>query len=68
MYDDDSGPQIKDFVTFLCGCPKICRTTETLRILSLSCLCVSHFLPLMSAVRIGSAISSTEGPELSEII
>ena len=52
--DDGSGPEIEDLITFLGGCPELCRKTKTLVMFRLSCLCVSHVpAPLPFAVGFG---------------
>ena len=40
---------------------------KTLTVFRLSCLCVSHFSVSVPDVRFGSAITTSEGPDLGEI-
>jgi len=61
--DGGNGPEIKDIITFLCGCRKM----KTLTMFRLTCLSVSHFATPLPAVELGSAVSSSEGPSLAEI-
>ena len=53
-------------VAFQYEWPELCHKTKTLTMLCLSCLCVSHFTLLLSAVQFGTATSFAEGPKLSK--
>ena len=66
--DDGHGPTVNDGITFLRGCPELCRKGKTLKMFRLSCLCIGHFPPLLRDAKFDSAVSFSSGPELSENI
>ena len=66
--DNGHGPTVADMVTFLCRCPELCRKGKMLTIFWLNCLCIGHLRPVLPSVKFGSAVSSSDGPDLSEII
>ena len=68
IVDDSHGLTVGDMVTFMIGCPALWRREKTLTIFRLSCLCHGHFPSILPTVKFGSAVSSSSGPELFEII
>ena len=68
MSHDGSGPEISDMITFFCECPEFCQKLKNLTVFRLSCFCVSHFPASVPDVRFRSAMTSSEGLDLGEIM
>ena len=66
--DDSRGLTVGDMVTFLRGCPEICRKEKTLTMFRLSCVCIGHFPPVLFSLKIGSSLAPPSDPELSKVI
>ena len=58
--DDRSGPELSDMITFLCGCPELCRNLKCLTVFQLGCLCFSQYPASVSDVRFGSVMTSSK--------
>ena len=66
--EDGHGPTVGDMVAFSSGCPELCRKEKTLTKTSLSCRCIGLFPYVLTTAKNSSAVSSCNGPYISEKI
>ena len=64
--EDGVGPEVKDMISFLSGCPELLRKTRIMTMFWLNCLCLDHGKLDLPEVKFGSFAGVGNGPDLSE--